>query len=122
MWAARRDGSFNFLGWYYFNSRPPQYDEAIRYYTGGIKPAAPVRRGDPLLHGRDKGVGGRDKGVGSRIRKQAHGLPPRDAGPFVTKFRKIFLRNEMNDDAVPARRGQNADESEYEELLPVSPP
>jgi hypothetical protein len=30
----------------------------------------------------------------------------------------------MNDDLVlvPARLGQNADESEYEELLPVSPP
>jgi len=47
-----------------------------------------------------------------------------DAGFFITKFRKIFLRNEMNDDLVliPARLGQNADESEYEELLPVSPP
>jgi hypothetical protein len=47
-----------------------------------------------------------------------------DAGAFITKFRKIFLRNEMNDDlvVVPARLGQNADESEYEELLPVSPP
>jgi Uncharacterized protein conserved in bacteria (DUF2330) len=47
-----------------------------------------------------------------------------DAGAFITKFRKIFLRNEMNDDLVlvPARLGQNADESEYEELLPVSPP
>src|SRR5438034_111241 len=43
---------------------------------------------------------------------------------FITKFRKIFMRNEMNDDLVlvPARMGQNADDSEYEELLPVSPP
>jgi hypothetical protein len=42
----------------------------------------------------------------------------------VALNRKIFLRNEMNDDLVlvPARLGQNADESEYEELLPVSPP
>src|SRR5262245_5257996 len=34
------------------------------------------------------------------------------------------LCGKMNDDLVlvPARLGQNADESEYEELLPVSPP
>jgi hypothetical protein len=46
------------------------------------------------------------------------------AGPFITKFRKTFLRDEMNDDLeiVPARYGDAADESEYEELLPVSPP
>src|SRR5262249_11349312 len=47
-----------------------------------------------------------------------------DAGTFITKFRNIVLRNEMNDDLVllPGRLGQNADESEYEELLPVSSP
>src|SRR5439155_10304388 len=47
-----------------------------------------------------------------------------EASAFITKFRKIFMRNEMNDDLVlvPARLGQNADDSEYEELLPVSPP
>ncbi|HEX3313918.1 MAG TPA: DUF2330 domain-containing protein [Gemmataceae bacterium] len=46
------------------------------------------------------------------------------AGSFITKFRKIFLRDEMNDDLelVPARYGDAADDSEYEELLPVSPP
>jgi hypothetical protein len=47
------------------------------------------------------------------------------AGLFITKFRKIFARDEMNDDLVivPARYGGDAeDESEYEELLPVSPP
>ena len=46
-------------------------------------------------------------------------------GPFtLTKFTKIFMRNEMNDDLVlvPARLGQRDDDSEYEELLPVSPP
>jgi hypothetical protein len=45
-------------------------------------------------------------------------------GGFITKFRKIFLRDEMNDDLemVPARYGDAADSSEYEELLPVSPP
>src|SRR5206468_11075066 len=43
---------------------------------------------------------------------------------FITKFRKIFMRNEMNDDLVlvPARMGERDDDSEYEELLPVSPP
>jgi hypothetical protein len=43
---------------------------------------------------------------------------------FITKFRKIFARDEMNDDLVliPARMGQNEDNSEYEEILPVSPP
>src|SRR5438132_1212927 len=47
-----------------------------------------------------------------------------EASAFITKFRKILMRNEMNDDLVlvPARLGQNADDSEYEELLPVSPP
>jgi Uncharacterized protein conserved in bacteria (DUF2330) len=46
------------------------------------------------------------------------------AGGFITKFRKIFLRSEMNDDLelVPARYGDAEDASEYEELLPVSPP
>jgi Uncharacterized protein conserved in bacteria (DUF2330) len=45
-------------------------------------------------------------------------------GGFITKFRKIFLRDEMNDDLemVPARYGDAEDSSEYEELLPVSPP
>jgi Uncharacterized protein conserved in bacteria (DUF2330) len=45
-------------------------------------------------------------------------------GGFITKFRKIFLRSEMNDDLeiVPARYGDAEDSSEYEELLPVSPP
>ena len=45
-------------------------------------------------------------------------------GSFITKFRKIFLRDEMNDDLeiVPARYGVTEDSSEYEELLPVSPP
>src|SRR5262249_16565586 len=43
---------------------------------------------------------------------------------FITKFRKIFARDEMNDDLVlvAARMGQNDDNSEYEEILPVSPP
>ena len=45
-------------------------------------------------------------------------------GGFITKFRKIFLRSEMNDDLeiVPARYRDAEDSSEYEELLPVSPP
>jgi hypothetical protein len=43
---------------------------------------------------------------------------------FITKFRKIFCRDEMNDDLliVPARYNGAEDNSEYEELLPVSPP
>jgi hypothetical protein len=43
---------------------------------------------------------------------------------FITKFRKIFARDEMNDDLsiVPARYNGNEDSSEYEEILPSSPP
>ncbi len=43
---------------------------------------------------------------------------------FITKFRKIFARDEMNDDLliVPARYNDAEDQSEYEELFPVSPP
>ena len=46
------------------------------------------------------------------------------AGLFVTKFRKIFARDEMNDDLVviPARHNDQDDNSEYEEILPSSPP
>ncbi len=46
------------------------------------------------------------------------------AGLFITKFRKIFARDEMNDDLIliPARHGQHDDTSEYEEILPTSPP
>ena len=43
---------------------------------------------------------------------------------FITKFRKIFARDEMNDDLsiVPARYDGKEDVSEYEEILPSSPP
>jgi hypothetical protein len=46
------------------------------------------------------------------------------AGLFITKFRKIFARDEMNDDLliVPARYHDAEDDSEYEEILPTSPP
>jgi hypothetical protein len=46
------------------------------------------------------------------------------AGLFITKFRKTFTRDEMNDDLliVAARMGQEEDTSEYEEILPTSPP
>ena len=42
----------------------------------------------------------------------------------ITKFRKIFARDEMNDDLtmVPARYDGIEDTSEYEEILPSSPP
>jgi hypothetical protein len=45
-------------------------------------------------------------------------------GSFITKFRKIFARDEMNDDLVivPARYNGAEDNSEYEEVLPSSPP
>jgi hypothetical protein len=45
-------------------------------------------------------------------------------GSFITKFRKIFARDEMNDDLVlaPARMGDHDDTSEYQEILPTSPP
>jgi len=43
---------------------------------------------------------------------------------FITKFRKIFARDEMNDDIVfeRARQGEQEDTSEYQEILPTSPP
>ncbi len=43
---------------------------------------------------------------------------------FITKFRKTFARDEMNDDLaiVPARYTGAEDQSEYEEMLPSSPP
>jgi hypothetical protein len=46
------------------------------------------------------------------------------AGLFITKFRKVFTRAEMNDDLelVPATRGPAEDRSEYQETLPTSPP
>jgi hypothetical protein len=46
------------------------------------------------------------------------------ASLFITKFRKIFTRDEMNEDLliVPARMGDQEDTSEYQEILPTSPP
>jgi hypothetical protein len=45
-------------------------------------------------------------------------------GQFVTKFRKTFTKGEMEDDLliVPAKLGSALDHSEYEEILPTSPP
>jgi hypothetical protein len=45
-------------------------------------------------------------------------------GQFVTKFRKTFTKGEMEDDLliVPAKLGKAEDHSEYEEILPTSPP
>jgi hypothetical protein len=45
-------------------------------------------------------------------------------GQFVTKFRKTFTKGEMDEDLliVPARLGNAEDRSEYEEVLPTSPP
>ncbi len=46
------------------------------------------------------------------------------AGQFLTKFRKTFAKDEMDDDLliVPAKVGKAEDHSEYEEVLPTSPP
>jgi hypothetical protein len=43
---------------------------------------------------------------------------------FVTKIRKTFTKGEMNEDLeiVPAKLGQAEDHSEYDEVLPTSPP
>jgi hypothetical protein len=45
-------------------------------------------------------------------------------GQFLTKFRKTFTKAEMDDDLllVPAGLGKAEDQSEYEEILPTSPP
>jgi hypothetical protein len=45
-------------------------------------------------------------------------------GQFLTKFRKVFTRAEMNTDLeiIPARLGEAEDRSEYTEILPTSPP
>jgi hypothetical protein len=45
-------------------------------------------------------------------------------GQFLTKFRKTFAKDEMNEDllVVRANLGQAEDKSEYEEILPTSPP
>jgi hypothetical protein len=45
-------------------------------------------------------------------------------GQFVTKFRKTFTTAEMDDDLaiVPAKWDDAEDHSEYEEILPTSPP
>lgn len=45
-------------------------------------------------------------------------------GMVITKFRKTFTRAEMNDDLVlvAADLGEHRDFSEYEEMLPSSPP
>ncbi|MGF1579437.1 MAG: DUF2330 domain-containing protein [Gemmataceae bacterium] len=46
------------------------------------------------------------------------------AGSWIIKFRKIFQKDEMNDDLtlVPAKLGGQKDTSEYTQTLPVSPP
>jgi hypothetical protein len=45
-------------------------------------------------------------------------------GQFVTKIRKTFTKGEMDDDLeiVPAKLGNAEDHSEYDEVLPTSPP
>jgi hypothetical protein len=60
----------------------------------------------------------------AEIQALQHLLGHLQTGWFITKFRKIFTRGEMNDDLliVPALLGDAVDESEYEEILPASPP
>jgi hypothetical protein len=45
-------------------------------------------------------------------------------GQFLTKFRKTFTKGEMGNDLLilPAKLGKAEDHSEYEEILPTSPP
>jgi hypothetical protein len=45
-------------------------------------------------------------------------------GMFITKFRKIFARDEMDEDLelVQSRVGNEDDLTEYERILPTSPP
>ncbi len=45
-------------------------------------------------------------------------------GQFLTKIRKTFAKDEMGDDLliVPAELGRAEDSSEYQEVLPTSPP
>jgi len=45
-------------------------------------------------------------------------------GQVLTKFRKVFTKGEMTDDLeiIPAKVGDVSDKSEYEEILPTSPP
>ena len=58
------------------------------------------------------------------VRQLAHLAGHLQAGLFITKFRHVFTRDEMGDDLtiVAARLGGQQDESEYEEILPTSPP
>jgi hypothetical protein len=55
------------------------------------------------------------------------GLAQRDGHHFqanLVHHDKTFIKSEMNDDLliVPAKFGQAEDHSEYEEILPTSPP
>src|SRR5262249_49351988 len=45
-------------------------------------------------------------------------------GQVLTKFRKTFTKKEMNDALliIPAKLGKALDQSEYDEILPTSPP
>jgi len=45
-------------------------------------------------------------------------------GQFVTKFRKVFSKDEMDDDLelVRAKVGDKDDDVEYFSILPTSPP
>jgi len=47
-----------------------------------------------------------------------------EEGQFVSKIRKTFTKGEMEGDLVivPAKLGEAVDRSEYEEVLPTSPP
>ena len=58
---------------------------------------------------------------------QMHAKPPEPQPREPTRratFRKSFAKAEMNDDLliVPARYGDEEDNSEYQETLPTSPP
>jgi hypothetical protein len=58
------------------------------------------------------------------VKALMHLLGHLQEGTFITKFRKTFTRGEMGDDLeiVAARLGEHEDSSEYEQILPSSPP
>ena len=61
---------------------------------------------------------------GASIADHKQGVGHLKQGQFVTKFRKTFTKGEMEDDLliVPAKLDKVEDRSEYEEILPTSPP
>jgi hypothetical protein len=89
-----------------------------------------ILQGKTPYNGRQRAAAGQPAGWVQRyapedeVKGLQHLAGHLQAGLFITKFRKIFTRSEMNDDLliVPARYNGAEDNSEYEEILPSSPP